>query len=1253
MNNIITDNIPTMENSKNMKNKLHITLENKIIHFQNIIKKTLLSVQKYKVMDIIGSNELNLCITTMERLFSDTMKLYIPLSSKHKIDIELFTNKLQEINDELANIFKLYGTESFDDLIKICFGNDYINKYIKSNNDLNNKYEILIQHFHPISYKVFNWKHDKQHNLYKSDKFYKSEKSDKKENLNKNDKNNKDDKNSITPPPTPVNYGSDNEKQMTNNKKILQKNKIIEDFMIVELSDNLECFDLARNSKIFQLKVYGIKVALQHPEHKKTIVVTGIVDDILIECINNKFVENKFTGLLDNKPNDDLFNIKHFERFLLTITLKDLLVYNNEELYNRFAGYMNQINLIKQKPISSIVNEFINNDLYSQRKILIELLIKSNDHEFQYLSYLLYDILSTNDNNGNIDTQEQTLLYDSLPWNVKKFFKDAMKQTIQYTNNLSNFDTNKIPLEQQICLIKASDNVKEKAMIKLKEVKAKSEDSGSKARQYLEGLLKIPFSVYKEEEILSIMNETKKVFHDLVISLNNNSLFNNKFPLKNKLDYNSIEINKYSKLLKNTYFNEFTYNILTNIKNNISDINYYSRTELINYIIQINLLNKNYKIKNHKLCHSGKNITYMRNAIIKYISFLENYKLKILSNNEIVEDTKINKTHYKYEICENSENSQNNIKKNKIVGLFDKNSYNVDSHNVDSHNENTCDYDSHNDISETSTDNDDSYLIKLNEINKLNDETFFKIIFDLSTIFEMTNNIQNNNSIINKINTNLNDIDNKMNTINQYMKNVSNTLNIAVHGHDRAKRQVERIIGQWINGEKTGYCFGFEGPPGVGKTSLAKKGIAECLKDNNGNSRPFSFIAIGGSSNGSTLEGHNYTYVGATWGRIVDILMDKKCMNPIIFIDELDKVSNTEHGKEIIGILTHLIDPTQNDTFQDKYFNGIDLDLSKALFIFSYNDVSLIDKILLDRIHRIKFNHLTIDDKLTITKNYILPEIFYKMGLKDILYFSDNVIEQIIQKYTNESGVRKLKEILFEIVGEINLSILKENKEFEIPLNITFNDISNKYLKDRQEIMIKMIVETPSVGIINGLWANSLGNGGVLPIEVNLFPTSNFLELKLTGMQGDVMKESMNVAKTLAWSLLEREKMKELISEFDVTKMQGIHIHCPEGATPKDGPSAGTAITTAIYSLMTNRKIKNDFAITGEICLQGKVTAIGGLDLKIIGGIQAGVKNFIYPKENNKDFNDFYERYRDKSILNNINFYSVSNIKEVLELILL
>ena len=358
--------------------------------------------------------------------------------------------------------------------------------------------------------------------------------------------------------------------------------------------------------------------------------------------------------------------------------------------------------------------------------------------------------------------------------------------------------------------------------------------------------------------------------------------------------------------------------------------------------------------------------------------------------------------------------------------------------------------------------------------------------------------------------------------------------------------------------------------------------------------------------------------------------METKCMNPIIFIDELDKVSKTENGKEIIGILTHLIDPTQNDTFQDKYFNGIDLDLSKALFIFSYNDIESIDKILLDRIHRVKFEHLSLSDKLIITKKYLLPEIYSKMGLQGVIEISDEIIEFLIDEYTNEPGVRKLKEILFEIIGEINLSILKHNNYYDVPIIITKADIKNNYLKERHKIKLNKVNTFPKIGVINGLWANSLGKGGILPIEVSFFPSSMFLDLKLTGMQGDVMKESMIVAKTLAWNLFvnyNKENVSHLVQMMETTKLQGIHIHVPEGATPKDGPSAGTAITVAIYSLLAQKKIKNDIAITGEICLQGNVTEIGGLDLKLLGGIKAGVKTFIFPSQNNRHFKDFMTKY--------------------------
>jgi ATP-dependent Lon protease len=409
-------------------------------------------------------------------------------------------------------------------------------------------------------------------------------------------------------------------------------------------------------------------------------------------------------------------------------------------------------------------------------------------------------------------------------------------------------------------------------------------------------------------------------------------------------------------------------------------------------------------------------------------------------------------------------------------------------------------------------------------------------------------------------------------------------------------------------------------------------------------------IQLGGDANGSTLIGHSYTYVGSTWGSIVQILIDSKCMNPIIFIDEVDKVSKTEHGKEIIGILTHLLDPAQNDIFQDKYFAGIELDLSKALFVLSYNDETLIDRILLDRIHRIKFDGLSLEDKIVIAKRYVLPEIYGKMGLSNIIEFPYEVLKFVINEYTCEAGVRKMTQVLTEIVGEINLSVLKrENVNASIPIVISVEDIQTKYFKDKSVPVKYKIHSESKVGVINALWANQMKQGGVLPLQISYLPSSKFLDLKLTGSLGDVMKESISVSLTNAWNLTSLERQIELQEKYS---KQGLHIHCPSISTPKDGPSATTAFTIAIYSLLNDRKIKNYFGITGETSFDYVLTQIGGLEEKIIHSIPAGIKEFIFPKENLSDFNRMMEKYKGNEILEGIKFHAIERIEDVLSLIL-
>jgi ATP-dependent Lon protease len=296
-------------------------------------------------------------------------------------------------------------------------------------------------------------------------------------------------------------------------------------------------------------------------------------------------------------------------------------------------------------------------------------------------------------------------------------------------------------------------------------------------------------------------------------------------------------------------------------------------------------------------------------------------------------------------------------------------------------------------------------------------------------------------------------LDDGIEKCHDFMENAKNILDTTVFGLDDAKIQIMQMIGQWItNPDAIGTAIAIQGPMGTGKTTLVKEGISKIL------GREFAFIALGGASDSSFLEGHSYTYEGSTWGKIVDILIKCKSMNPVIYFDELDKISQTPRGEEIIGILTHLTDTTQNSKFHDKYFSEIEFDLSKCLFIFSYNDESKVNPILLDRMYKINTDGYNKDEKIIISNDYLIPKIREQVKFKkDDIKISNETITYIIDNFTdNEDGVRNLKRCFEHIYTKLNLCrLLKPGTNIfdkDIISNVSFpvevtSDMSNKLIK--------------------------------------------------------------------------------------------------------------------------------------------------------------------------------------------------------------
>ncbi len=478
--------------------------------------------------------------------------------------------------------------------------------------------------------------------------------------------------------------------------------------------------------------------------------------------------------------------------------------------------------------------------------------------------------------------------------------------------------------------------------------------------------------------------------------------------------------------------------------------------------------------------------------------------------------------------------------------------------------------------------------------------------------------------------------------IASYMRHIQETMDGAVYGHEEAKSALMRVVGQWIaNGGNGGEVIALQGPPGNGKTTFAKEGVAKALN------RPFCFIPIGGATDSSFLLGHDFTYVGSKWGHIAEVLIQAGSMNPVIYIDELDKISQTAKGEEIIGVLTHLMDSSQNSEFHDKYFDGIDFDLSKALFIVSYNDEAKIDPILKDRMITINTSGLSAADKRVVANHYLMPSILKSVGMEPgMITITDEMVNYLVENYTHEAGVRRLKEALFAICRELNLERLL-NPDLAFPIAIT-EEVIHKCIKEPR-VHLDSIPPKPTVGSVNGLYATVAGGGGLTVMQTFKTVATSRLELELTGSQGDVMQESMHAARTVAWNLLPEAYQKRIMKKDPF----GLHVHAPSTSMPKDGPSAGGAITTSMISQLTGVPVRNDIAMTGEIDIMGRISAIGGLEFKLIGAKKAGVRMVLAPKENAKDLakaqKDFPELFADGSF----EVVLVDNIHQVLELALM
>lgn len=461
------------------------------------------------------------------------------------------------------------------------------------------------------------------------------------------------------------------------------------------------------------------------------------------------------------------------------------------------------------------------------------------------------------------------------------------------------------------------------------------------------------------------------------------------------------------------------------------------------------------------------------------------------------------------------------------------------------------------------------------------------------------------------------------------LKHAQRTLDKDHYGLEKVKeRIIEHLAVLKLRGDLKSPIICLYGPPGVGKTSLGKS-IAESLK------RKYVRMSLGGLHDEAEIRGHRRTYIGAMPGRIIQGLLKAKTSNPVFVLDEIDKIGNDFKGDPASALL-EVLDPEQNSTFHDNYLD-IDYDLSKILFIATANNLNTISQPLLDRMELIDINGYIQEEKVEIARRHLLPKQLENNGLeKGEIDIPKKTMNAIVENYTRESGVRELDKKIAKILRKI---ARKKASEEEYPKSLTVSDLKEylgmqEYSRDKYEGN-----EYP--GVVTGLAWTAVG-GEILFVESSL-SKSKGEKLTLTGNLGDVMKESAVIAMQYIKSHADLLNISE-----EVFDKWSVHIHVPEGAIPKDGPSAGITMITSLASSFTQRKVKPNLAMTGEITLRGRVLPVGGIKEKILAAKRANIKEIILSEENRKDIEEIKDTY-----IKGLTFHYVKDIKEVLDLALL